>query len=117
MTGTGRSRRKSAAQTAVRARQKEISDEALAELVSRVGPNARQLESEIEKLCVFVGDRKEIEFADVAAICTRNKTARAFAWATRWATAICRACCAAGRGALGGEARPARNRRSACFTA
>jgi DNA polymerase-3 subunit delta len=68
-----------AARTAVRERQKEISEEALAELVSRVGPNARQLENEIEKLCVFAGDRKKIEFADVAAICARNKTARAFA--------------------------------------
>jgi DNA polymerase III subunit delta len=68
-----------AAQTAVRERKKEISGEALAELVNLTGPNARQLESEIEKLCVFTGDRKRIEFADVAAICTRNKTARAFA--------------------------------------
>jgi DNA polymerase-3 subunit delta len=68
-----------AARTAIRERKKEISEEALAELVSRVGPNARQLESEIEKVCVFTGDRKEIEFADVVAICTRNKTARAFA--------------------------------------
>ncbi len=51
----------------------------MAELVSRVGPHPRQLESEIEKLCLFAGDRKKIEFADVAAICTRNKTARAFA--------------------------------------
>jgi DNA polymerase-3 subunit delta len=68
-----------AARTAVRERQKEISEEALAELVSRVGPNARQLENEIEKLCVFTGDRGKIEFADVAAVCARNKTARAFA--------------------------------------
>jgi DNA polymerase-3 subunit delta len=68
-----------AARTAIRERQKEISAEALAELVSRTGPNARQLESEIEKLCVFTGDRKKIEFADVAGICSRNKTARAFA--------------------------------------
>jgi len=68
-----------AARTAIRERQKEISSEALAELVSRTGPNARQLESEIEKLCVFTGDRKKIEFADVAGICSRNKTARAFA--------------------------------------
>jgi len=68
-----------AAQTAVRERKKEISEEALSELVSRIGPNARQLESEIEKLCVFTGDRKKIEFADVAAVCARNKTARAFA--------------------------------------
>jgi DNA polymerase-3 subunit delta len=68
-----------AAQTAIRDRKKEISGEALSELVSRVGPNARLLESEIEKVCVFTGDRKNIEFADVAAICARNKTARAFA--------------------------------------
>ena len=68
-----------AARAAVRSRQKTISEEALAELVSRVGPNPRQLESEIEKLCLFAGNRKEIEFADVNAVCTRNKTARAFA--------------------------------------
>jgi DNA polymerase III subunit delta len=68
-----------AARTAVRERKKDISEEALAELVSRVGPNARQLESEIEKLCLYVGDQKRIEFTDVAAICTRNKMARAFA--------------------------------------
>ncbi|MEI6195375.1 MAG: DNA polymerase III subunit delta [Verrucomicrobiota bacterium] len=72
-------RAEAAARTTFRARQKEISEEALAELVNRVGPNARQLDSETEKLCLFVGDRKKIEFADVAAICTRNKTARAFA--------------------------------------
>jgi DNA polymerase III subunit delta len=68
-----------AARTAVRERKKEISEEALSELVSRVGPNARQLENEIEKLSVFSGERKKIEFADVATICSRNKTARAFA--------------------------------------
>ncbi len=67
------------ARKAVRSRQKEISEEALAELISRVGPNPRQLESEIEKLALYVGDRKEIEMEDVAAICTRNKMARAFA--------------------------------------
>jgi DNA polymerase III subunit delta len=67
------------ARKAIRARQKEISDEALAELIARVGANARQLHSEIEKLVLYVGDQKEIEADDVAAICTRNKTARAFA--------------------------------------
>ena len=67
------------ARKALRARRKEISDEALAELINRVGPNARQLDSEIEKVALYVGDRKEIEFEDVATICTRNKTARAFA--------------------------------------
>jgi DNA polymerase-3 subunit delta len=67
------------ARKALRARQKEISDEALAELINRVGPNARQLDSEVEKVALYVGDRKEIEFEDVAAVCTRNKMARAFA--------------------------------------
>jgi DNA polymerase-3 subunit delta len=67
------------ARKAIRAKAKEISEEALAEIISRVGPNARQLDSEIEKLSLYVGDRKEIEMADVEAICTRNKMARAFA--------------------------------------
>jgi DNA polymerase-3 subunit delta len=68
-----------AARTAVRERKKEISGEALAELVNRVGPNARQIEIEVEKVCLFAGDRKKIEVADVNAVCSRNKTARAFA--------------------------------------
>src|SRR6185369_5676180 len=67
------------ARKAIRARQKEISDEALAELISRVGPNARQLDNEVEKLSLYVGSRKEIGMEDVAAICARNKMARAFA--------------------------------------
>jgi DNA polymerase-3 subunit delta len=67
------------ARKALLARQKEISDEALAELVNRVGPYARQLDNEIEKLALYVAPRQEIEMADVAAVCTRNKTARAFA--------------------------------------
>jgi len=67
------------ARKGLRARQKEISDEALAELISRVGPNARQLDNEVEKVALYVGGRQEIEFDDVATICTRNKMARAFA--------------------------------------
>ena len=63
----------------LRERMKEISDEALAELVSNVGPNARQLLNEVEKLALFTGDRTDIEVGDVAAVCTRNKSARAFA--------------------------------------
>lgn len=63
----------------LRARKKEISDEALAELVSNVGPNARLLGGEVEKLALFTGDRAEIEAGDVTAIVTRNKSARAFA--------------------------------------
>jgi DNA polymerase-3 subunit delta len=67
------------ARQTLRDRSKEISDEALAELVNNVGPNARQLANEVEKLALFLGDRPEAEVADVLAICTRNKSARAFA--------------------------------------
>ncbi|EEF58546.1 DNA polymerase III subunit delta [Pedosphaera parvula] len=63
----------------LRGLKKEISDEALAELVANVGPSARQLNSEAEKLALYVGERRDIELDDVAAICTRNKSARAFA--------------------------------------
>ncbi len=64
---------------ALEQRGKEISPEAVSELVARVGPNARQLDSEVEKLSLYVGNRKNIGVEDVAAICTRNKSARAFA--------------------------------------
>src|SRR5437867_12377843 len=37
------------ARKTIRGREKAISDEALAELIERVGPNARQLDNEIEK--------------------------------------------------------------------
>jgi len=60
-------------------REKEITGDAMAELINRVGPNARQLESEVEKLCLFVADRNRIELADVVTICSRNKTSKAFA--------------------------------------
>ncbi len=67
------------ARKALRARQKEIADDALAELVTRVGPNARQLDNEVEKLSLYAGERDEILLEDVEAISIRNKTARAFA--------------------------------------
>lgn len=60
-------------------RGQHITDEAVAELVNRVGPNARQLDSEVEKLSLYAGTRTEIGVDDVAAVSTRNKTARAFA--------------------------------------
>jgi len=58
---------------------KRISGEALSELAARVGPNVRQLNSETEKLALYVGNRAEIGTSDVAAVVTRNKQARAFA--------------------------------------
>ena len=72
-------RAEAAAREAIRKRSKEISPAACDELVIRAGLNPRQLENEVEKLCVYTGDRKKIELADVAAICTHNKTAKAFA--------------------------------------
>lgn len=68
-----------AARAALRKREKEIAEAALGELIARAGFNARQLENEIEKLCLFVGERKKIELADVTAICSHSKTAKAFA--------------------------------------
>lgn len=67
------------ARKALKTRRKEISDQALAELIERVGPNARALDSEIEKLSLYSGDGEQIEVADVRAITSRNKSARAFA--------------------------------------
>ncbi|HWC60406.1 MAG TPA: DNA polymerase III subunit delta [Verrucomicrobiae bacterium] len=67
------------ARKTIREKSKDISEEALGEIISRVGPNPRQLDTEIEKLSLYVGDRKEIGLEDVEAICTRNKMARAFA--------------------------------------
>ncbi len=72
-------RAESAARDALNKRQKNISEPALAELIGRAGANARHLENEIEKLCVFIGERNKIELADITAICSHNKTAKAFA--------------------------------------
>lgn len=63
----------------LKALKKTIGDEALAELVSNVGPNLRQLSNEVEKLGLYVGERTQIETEDVDAIVTKNKQARAFA--------------------------------------
>jgi len=67
------------AQKEIQVRKKQIDDDALAELVARVGPHPRQLESEIEKVSLFVGERIQITKADVNTICIRNKMSRAFA--------------------------------------
>lgn len=67
------------AQQAVQSRSKRIEEDALAELITRVGPHPRQLESEIEKLSLYVGERREITETDVTTICIRNKMSRAFA--------------------------------------
>jgi DNA polymerase-3 subunit delta len=58
---------------------KEISGEALARLVACTGPHPRALRNEIEKLFLYAGARARIDTADVEAIVTRHKQARAFA--------------------------------------
>ena len=67
------------ARRSLRELKKEINEEALSELVVNVGPNIRLLSNEIEKLSLYVGERKQINEDDVSTIVTRNKQARAFA--------------------------------------
>jgi DNA polymerase-3 subunit delta len=67
------------ARKAVQSREKKINEDALAELVARIGPQPRQLTNEVEKLCLYVGNRPEISEADVNAVATKNKMSRAFA--------------------------------------
>ncbi len=63
----------------LRGLDKEADDRAIQELVESIGPNGRALESETEKVALYVGDRNRISSADVAAIVTKNRQARAFA--------------------------------------
>ena len=65
----------------LRERGKEISDEALAQLVANVGPNSRGLVNEVEKLSLFLGERKQVTEEDVETIVSRNKQAKSFALA------------------------------------
>jgi DNA polymerase-3 subunit delta len=61
--------------------QKEISDEALALLAACTGPNLQQVQNEVEKLALYVGERREITVEDVRVGATRSKQARSFALA------------------------------------
>jgi DNA polymerase III delta subunit len=60
---------------------KEIDHAAAAQLVTYVGPNQRQLHQETEKLALYVNGRGQVTLADVDAIVTRSKQAKAFALA------------------------------------
>jgi DNA polymerase III delta subunit len=48
-------------------------------LVASVGPNPRQLATEVEKVTLFAADKELITREDVLQIVTKNKQARAFA--------------------------------------
>jgi DNA polymerase-3 subunit delta len=71
----------SAAERQLRALKKEIAPAAMVRLIEYVGPNPRQLGSEIEKLAAYTGERPQIGVEDVDAIVSRNKQSRAFALA------------------------------------
>jgi DNA polymerase-3 subunit delta len=63
----------------VESRGKKVGEDAVHEFVTRIGPQPRQLATEVEKVCLFVGDRETITKADVNLICSKNKLAKAFA--------------------------------------
>ena len=63
----------------LRERGKDADDRAIQQLVENIGPNSRNLETEAEKVSLFVGDRERITSSDVDAIVTKNRQARAFA--------------------------------------
>jgi DNA polymerase-3 subunit delta len=63
----------------IRGHGKQITDDALATLVTFVGPHPAALASEVEKLVTYAGDRAVITAEDVEQIVSRGKTARAFA--------------------------------------
>ena len=58
---------------------KTITDEALGQLVSQVGPHRRILASELEKLALYLGPRQQATLQDVEAVVSRQKHARSFA--------------------------------------
>jgi DNA polymerase-3 subunit delta len=68
-----------AATAVLRERGKRIDALTLAELADAVGPNLRQLHSEVEKLCLYLGDRVDVQRQDIQAVVSRSKQARAFA--------------------------------------
>jgi DNA polymerase-3 subunit delta len=70
-----------AARQQLRELKKEISEDALAQMVGNVGPNSRALTSEVEKLSIYVGERSRITVEDVETIVSRNKQAKSFALA------------------------------------
>ncbi|MFO1459219.1 MAG: DNA polymerase III subunit delta [Verrucomicrobiota bacterium] len=62
-----------------RAAGKEIADDALAELVGRVGPNLRALSNEVEKLLLHLGDRGQVTLREVEVLTPLQKMAAGFA--------------------------------------
>ncbi len=59
---------------------KEIKREAVHALLEAVGPNLQDLSHELEKLCLYVNDRKTIELSDVEASGGQQKTLQFMEW-------------------------------------
>ena len=64
---------------AVAPRGKTIAADAARAMAVWIGPDLARLDSEIEKLCLYVGDREEISSADVAAVVTATAGPEPFA--------------------------------------
>jgi DNA polymerase-3 subunit delta len=65
----------------VKERGKKIDPRALNTLVLFVGPNLRQMDTELEKLCLYIGDGASITEEDVLALVPQNKQSKSFALA------------------------------------
>lgn len=63
----------------VNAAGKTMDPDAVAALITAVGPHLGQLFSEVDKLVTYVGDREMISVREVNAVAVRNRQARAFA--------------------------------------
>jgi DNA polymerase III subunit delta len=73
--------------------------------------------NEIEKLCVFAGDRGKSSWPTWRPFVRATKRRGRLRWATRWATATCRACSSGWTRSFGRRNLTRTSRRSACFTA
>lgn len=63
----------------IKALQKNITPEALSQLVAWIGPDLGHLNNEIEKIFLYSGKRTQIDLTDIEAVVTHQKQARAFA--------------------------------------
>ena len=63
---------------AVARARKRIDDEAVAAIVERTGFSVRALDSELEKILLYVGDRAEIRAADVLQVLSNTREASIF---------------------------------------
>ncbi len=79
MTGTGWSARKLPREPPSASAKRKSPRKPCPNWSAASGQTRASLKRKLKSCAVFTGDRKKIEFADVAAICSRNKTARAFA--------------------------------------